>query len=44
MAATFMLFNQFTFEFKRGSKRARKAMPPAEARIGKENWGEVRRI
>ncbi|KAK1692213.1 hypothetical protein QYE76_008910 [Lolium multiflorum] len=32
--------SSFTFEFKRGSKRARKAMPPAEARIGKENWGE----
>ncbi|KAM3406416.1 hypothetical protein ACQJBY_000485 [Aegilops geniculata] len=31
--------SSFTFEFKRGSKRARKAMPPAEVHRGKENWG-----
>ncbi|XP_048564327.1 uncharacterized protein LOC125544658 [Triticum urartu] len=30
--------SSFTFEFKRGSKRARKGMPPAEVHRGKENW------
>ncbi|PNT71922.1 hypothetical protein BRADI_2g37487v3 [Brachypodium distachyon] len=32
--------SSFTFEFKRGPKRARKGMPPAETHGGKENWGE----
>ncbi|CAM0957924.1 unnamed protein product [Alopecurus aequalis] len=32
--------SSFTFEFKRGSKRARKSMPLAEAHRGKENCGE----
>uniref|UniRef100_A0ACD5TYG3 Uncharacterized protein n=2 Tax=Avena sativa TaxID=4498 RepID=A0ACD5TYG3_AVESA len=32
--------SSFTFEFKRGSKRARKAMPLAGPHRGKENWEE----